>query len=59
MPEEPDLRTESQKEWATWAEHGYRKRYQPRRILWIGGGIALTFILGFLAIFVLAFRQLP
>jgi len=59
MPDEPDLRTENQKEWALWAERGYAKRYQPRQILWIGGGIALTFILGFLAIFVLAFRALP
>jgi hypothetical protein len=26
-----DVRTESQKEWADWAAHGYRKRYQPAR----------------------------
>jgi hypothetical protein len=56
---EPDLRTERQREWATWAEHGYSKRYQPRQMLWIGGGIMLTLILGFLAIFYLAFRAVP
>ena len=25
-------RTEAQKEWATWAAHGYRKLYQPRSV---------------------------
>ena len=25
-------RTETQKEWADWASHGYRKLYQPRSI---------------------------
>ena len=25
-------RTETQKEWAAWAAHGYRKLYQPRSI---------------------------
>jgi hypothetical protein len=25
-----DPRTETQKEWANWAAHGYRKLYQPR-----------------------------
>ena len=28
--DEDDGRTESQKEWANWAAHGYSKRYQPR-----------------------------
>ena len=56
---EPDLRTERQREWATWARHGYTKRYQPRQMLWIGGGIALALIAGFLAIFILAFRAVP
>jgi hypothetical protein len=27
-----DHRTESQKEWANWAAHGYRKLYQPRSV---------------------------
>jgi hypothetical protein len=35
--DEPDDRTEAQKEWADWAAHGYRKLYQPRSILWFGG----------------------
>jgi hypothetical protein len=35
--DEPDERTEGQKEWADWAAHGYRKLYQPRSILWFGG----------------------
>ena len=30
-------RTESQKEWKAWADHGYRKLYQPRSMLWFGG----------------------
>jgi hypothetical protein len=29
-------RTESQKEWKAWADHGYRKLYQPRSMLWFG-----------------------
>jgi hypothetical protein len=36
MDDEPG-RTESQKEWAAWAAHGYRKLYQPRSMLWYGG----------------------
>ncbi len=44
-------RTESQKQWKAWADHGYRKRYQPRSMLWVGGivvtilgtGLALVF----------------
>jgi hypothetical protein len=34
-PSEEDLdryRTETQKEWAAWAAHGYRKLYQPRSV---------------------------
>jgi hypothetical protein len=30
-------RTETQKEWKDWADHGYRKMYQPRSMLWFGG----------------------
>lgn len=28
-----DLKTESQREWANWSAHGYRKMYQPRSVL--------------------------
>ena len=59
MTDEPDLRTENQKEWAIWAAHGYSKRYQPRQMLWIGGAIAIVLIAGLLAIFMLAFCRLP
>jgi hypothetical protein len=32
-PEDLDrYQTETQKEWAAWAAHGYRKLYQPRSI---------------------------
>ena len=32
-PEDVDrYRTETQKEWADWAAHGYRKLYQPRSV---------------------------
>jgi hypothetical protein len=33
---EDDHRTESQKEWANWAAHGYRKLYQPRSVRRLG-----------------------
>ena len=46
-----DVRTESQKEWANWAAHGYRKRYQPRSMLWFGGIFFTVFILFLLTIF--------
>jgi hypothetical protein len=39
-----DVRTESQKEWADWAEHGYRKRYQPRSML-AAGGVAIVVLI--------------
>jgi hypothetical protein len=32
MTEETDDRTESQREWANWGAHGYRKLYQPRSV---------------------------
>ena len=38
--DEDDLdsyRTDSQRQWNEWATHGYRKRYQPRSVLWFGG----------------------
>jgi hypothetical protein len=51
VDEDDDVRTEAQKEWANWAAHGYRKLYQPRSMLWLGGifvtilaaGLALVF----------------
>jgi hypothetical protein len=46
-----DVRTESQKEWANWAAHGYRKRYQPRSVLWFGGIFFAVFICFLLTIF--------
>ena len=45
--DEDDVRTESQKEWANWAAHGYRKLYQPRSMLWFGG-IFTALLVGFL-----------
>jgi hypothetical protein len=44
-------RTETQKEWARWAAHGYRKRYQPRSVLRFGGIFFTLFGLGLLALF--------
>jgi len=35
--DDDDVQSESQKEWANWAAHGYRKLYQPRSVLWFGG----------------------
>jgi hypothetical protein len=46
-----DVRTESQKEWADWAAHGYRKRYEPRSMLWFGGVFFTVFIVFLLTIF--------
>jgi hypothetical protein len=39
-------RTETQKEWADWAAHGYRKLYQPRSIR--GFGLVFTVLLSLL-----------
>ena len=36
-------RTESQKEWKRWADDGYRKRSQPRAMLWFGGVFCIVF----------------
>jgi hypothetical protein len=44
-------RTESQREWARWAAHGYRKQYQPRSVLWFGGIFFGLFALGLLTLF--------
>jgi len=47
-------RTESQKEWKAWADHGYRKLYQPRSMLWFGGIFFTLFAGGLAAVFWLA-----
>jgi hypothetical protein len=49
--DDDDVRTESQKEWADWAAHGYRKLYQPRSMLWFGGTFCTLFIALLLLIF--------
>jgi hypothetical protein len=49
--DDDDVRTESQKEWANWAAHGYRKLYQPRSMLWFGGIFCALFIAFLLVIF--------
>jgi hypothetical protein len=51
MDDGDDVRTESQKEWANWAAHGYRKLYQPRSMLWFGGIFCALFIAFLLVIF--------
>jgi hypothetical protein len=43
-------RTESQQEWADWAEHGYRKPYQPRSMLWFGGIFFTLFAAGLIVV---------
>lgn len=47
-------RTESQKEWKNWADHGYRKRYQPRSVLWFGFSFFTLLSVGLAVIFWLA-----
>jgi hypothetical protein len=47
-------RTESQKEWKRWADHGYRKLYQPRSMLWFGGIFFTLFAVGLVVIVWLA-----
>ena len=54
--DDEDVRTESQKEWANWAAHGYRKLYQPRSMLWFGGIFFTIFGVGLFVIFWLAAR---
>jgi hypothetical protein len=46
-----DPRTETQKEWANWAAHGYRKLYQPRSVRRFG----LVFSLVFAALLLIVF----
>jgi hypothetical protein len=53
-PDENPYRTESQKEWADWAAHGYGKQYQPRSMLRFGGIFFTLFAVGLLAVFWLA-----
>jgi len=48
----PELgRTEAQAEWADWAAHGYRKRYQPRSTLWAGRIFFVFLIAGLVTVF--------
>ena len=49
--DDDDVRTESQKEWANWAAHGYRKLYQPRSVLWFGGIFTTLLIVFLLLVF--------
>jgi hypothetical protein len=49
--DDEDVRTESQKEWADWAAHGYRKLYQPRSMLWFGTIVSGLFIVFLLVVF--------
>ena len=43
-------RTDAQKEWNEWAEHGYRKMYQPRSVLWFGGIFFVLLVVALVAI---------
>jgi len=53
--DDPDAdRTETQRDWAQWAAHGYRKRYQPRSVLLWGGVFFLLFGSGLVVVFWLA-----
>ena len=49
--EEDAFPTETQKEWANWAAHGYRKLYQPRSMLWFGGIFFGLFSVGLVVLF--------
>jgi len=48
-----DYRTESQREWANWAAHGYRKLYQPRSVRRFG--LVFSVVLAVLLLTVLWF----
>jgi hypothetical protein len=51
-PEDLDrYRTETQKEWANWAAHGYRKLYQPRSIRRFGLVFTVLLSLVILSVF--------
>ena len=52
--DDDDVRTESQKEWAAWSAHGYRKLYQPRSMLWFGSIFFALLAAGLIAVFWLA-----
>jgi hypothetical protein len=52
--DDEDVRTETQKEWANWPAHGYRKLYQPRSMLWFGGIFCTLFGVFLVVIFWLA-----
>jgi hypothetical protein len=47
-------RTETQKEWAAWAAHGYRKLYQPRSIRRFGLVFTVAMALLIVCVFWLA-----
>jgi hypothetical protein len=51
-----DYGTETQKEWANWAAHGYRKLYQPRSVRRFG--VVFSLLLGavLLTVFWLSFH---
>jgi hypothetical protein len=49
--DDDSYRTETQKEWAAWSAHGYRKLYQPRSMLWLGGIFFTLFAVGLLTLF--------
>ena len=49
-PEDESGRTESQKEWAAWAAHGYRKMYMPRSMRLFGLSVFLLVALMLLAV---------
>jgi hypothetical protein len=61
MNEDVDrYRTETQKEWADWAAHGYRKLYQPRSIRRFGLVFTVLLSLLILTVFWLGTRgRLP
>jgi hypothetical protein len=54
--DEDDDRTETQREWANWAAHGYRKLYQPRSVRRFGLVFTLVLAAVLLTIFWLAAR---
>ena len=51
MPDDEDVRTDAQKEWADWARNGYRKRYQPTSIRRFGFVVFLVLIVGLVTVF--------
>lgn len=53
-PSGDDHLTESQREWRDWSAHGYRKLYQPRSVLWLGGVAIGLLIAGLATVFYLA-----